>query len=74
MFLSELHISEMAIIKSIENLEMQVALMQLGVREGDTFTVSDIAPLGDPMAIRVNGTKISIRTQDAKTIIVKKLR
>ena len=73
MRLSELHISETATIDCIESPEMQVALMQLGVREGDNFTVSDIAPLGDPMAIRVNGTKISIRKQDAKCIIVKKV-
>lgn len=73
MFLSELHISESAMIDRIESAEMQVALMQLGVREGDTFSVSNIAPLGDPMAIHINGTKISIRRQDAKSIIVKKL-
>lgn len=60
-------------IEAIESAEMQVALMQLGVREGDTCTVSDIAPLGDPIAIRINGTKISIRKQDAKSIIVKKI-
>ncbi len=68
--LSVLKIGETATISTVETAEMQVALMNLGVLEGDTCRLSDIAPLGDPMAILVNGTKISLRKKDAEKVWV----
>ncbi len=69
--LSELKIGETATISSIETAEMQVALMNLGVLEGDKCKLTDIAPLGDPIAILVNGTKVSLRKKDAEKVWIK---
>ncbi|MBX7241935.1 MAG: ferrous iron transport protein A [Bacteroidia bacterium] len=69
--LSELKIGDTATISSIETAEMQVALMNLGVLEGDKCKLTDIAPLGDPIAVLVNGTKVSLRKKDAEKVWVK---
>lgn len=68
--LSELSKGDQGIISSIEKYEVQVALMNLGVIVGDLLKLSDIAPLGDPIAFTVNHTKVSIRKNDARTIWV----
>jgi ferrous iron transport protein A len=67
--LSELALGESATIVAIETAELQVALMSLGVIEGDSCMLCNVAPLGDPIAIHINGTKISLRKKDAQGII-----
>lgn len=69
--LSELKKGDTGTIVSVETPDMQVALMNLGVIEGDRCTLSDIAPLGDPIAIHINGTKVSMRKKDAYFVWVK---
>jgi Fe2+ transport system protein FeoA len=69
--LSELKKGETATIVSIERADIQVALLQLGVIEGDACLLCNVAPLGDPIAIQVNHTKISLRRQDAAFVWVK---
>lgn len=70
--LADLEKGDKGTIVSIETPEMQVALMNLGVLEGDRCVLSDIAPLGDPIAIQVNGTKVSLRRRDAEKVWIKK--
>lgn len=55
----------------IDESAVQLALLHLGVRVGDHLRLTHIAPLGDPIAISINGTKIAIRKQDATHIWVK---
>lgn len=69
--LSELPKGRAATIVAVETPEMQVALMSLGVLEGDRCYVSNIAPFGDPIAIHLNGTKVSLRKKDASFVWVK---
>jgi ferrous iron transport protein A len=56
---------------AVDTPELQVALMNLGVLEGDICRIVNIAPLGDPIAIAIHGTKICIRKKDAHSIWVK---
>lgn len=60
-------------IISFGNADLQVALMNLGVIPGEEFELSDIAPLGDPISIRVHGTKIAMRKIQARQITALKL-
>lgn len=55
-------------IIKIESEEIQIALMKLGVLPGDLCKVANFAPLGDPMAILINRTKVSLRRQDAASV------
>lgn len=68
--LDSMKIGERGKIIRVNSEELQIALMKLGVLPGDQFWVSDVAPLGDPIAITINRTKVSLRRKDASFVIV----
>jgi ferrous iron transport protein A len=70
MRLSQLEVGETGIVKEFTDLEMSVKLMEMGCLPGERITVSRIAPLGDPIAIHVSGYQLSLRKQEASTIIL----
>jgi Fe2+ transport system protein FeoA len=45
----------------------------MGVARGSVVTVERIAPLGDPMDIKVKGYHLTLRKEEAKRILVKPL-
>ncbi|RMG56071.1 MAG: ferrous iron transport protein A [Bacteroidetes bacterium] len=55
-------------IVHIDDPEVRIALLRMGVSEGDVFRVTDIAPLGDPMAIALQHTKLFLRKRNAAHI------
>ena len=46
-------------------------IMDMGITKGTTVTVRKVAPLGDPIELRVRGYELSIRKADAETIEVR---
>jgi len=48
-------------------------LMSLGLIPGVEFTVCQVAPLGDPMEIRLRGFQLSLRRQEAGDMEVERL-
>ena len=46
-------------------------LMDLGLLKGTTFTVVKVAPLGDPVELKVRGYELSIRKEEAAIVEVK---
>jgi ferrous iron transport protein A len=46
-------------------------LLELGVLEGEEVEVVGFAPLGDPMEIRLGGSRLSLRRREAAGIEVK---
>jgi len=56
------------VITHIEGEEIQLALLELGIKTGDEMTHMGTAPLGDPISIMVNRTQICIRKRDAENI------
>ncbi|MEM7368497.1 MAG: FeoA family protein [Bacteroidota bacterium] len=66
--LSETTPGDIGRISKIDNTELEVALLKMGISTGDICRVSGIAPLGDPIALLVGRTKVSLRKQDAKHI------
>ncbi|MFK7864903.1 MAG: ferrous iron transport protein A [Pseudohongiellaceae bacterium] len=55
---------------SNENAELQSRLYALGVVPGAKLKILRLAPLGDPMQIKVGGSFISIRKAEAALINV----
>ncbi|GAB4421805.1 MAG: hypothetical protein OHK0039_37230 [Bacteroidia bacterium] len=55
-------------IVRIDAPDVRLALLSMGVSEGDDFRVAGIAPLGGPLAIMVRGTKIFLRKDNAAQI------
>jgi len=46
-------------------------LMEMGLVPGTRVTKTHIAPLGDPMELRVRGGRLSIRRRDAEALVVR---
>ena len=69
--LSKLKTGRRAVIHShsSEN-EFQLTLLEMGCIPGEPVWVEMIAPLGDPLAIRIAGYHLSIRKKDADNILV----
>ena len=59
-----------AIIKDFTDLKLSVKLMEMGCLPGEYITFERVAPLGDPIAISVAGYQLSLRKEEAATIIV----
>ena len=70
MRLSQLPTGTRAVIKSHEESDFQLTLMEMGCIPGEPVWVEMIAPMGDPMAIQIAGYYLSIRKKDADKIWV----
>jgi len=68
--LSQLPSGKKAVIKSHEESEFRLTLMEMGCIPGEPVWVEMIAPLGDPLAIQIAGYYLSIRKKDAEKILV----
>lgn len=68
--LSELGAGEKAIIVSLEDDELILKLMEMGFLPGEMISVEQIAPLGDPISVMVSGYQVSLRINEAESIIV----
>ncbi len=70
---SELKIGEIATIASINLDEIPLKLLEMGCLPGNSITLIQIAPLGDPLYFNVNDSHVAIRLETAKEITVTKL-
>lgn len=61
------------IISIIEN-DYMLRLYEMGCLPGELITISHIAPLNGPLAIQILGYTLSLRTDEAKSILVKRLK
>ncbi len=68
--LSELKPGQIAVIKRFENNELSLKFLEMGCIPGETISVNQIAPLGDPISIKVAGYNLSLRVSEAEYIIV----
>jgi ferrous iron transport protein A len=68
--LSALTLGQKGIIRSFENDELFLKLMEMGCMPGEIITIEKIAPLKDPISISVAGYQLSLRVEEADNIIV----
>jgi len=68
--LSHLPKGTRAVIKSHDESDFQLTLMEMGCIPGEPVWVEMIAPMGDPLAIQIAGYYLSIRKKDADKIWV----
>jgi ferrous iron transport protein A len=71
--LSELKAGERATILDFESSELELKLMEMGCLPGEEIVVEQIAPLGDPISVRIAGYSLSLRKNEAKQIVVSKV-
>ena len=72
MKLSELRQGDRARIKAFQSADLQLKLMEMGCIPGEEIVVEQIAPLGDPISVRVAGYSLSLRKSEAGEIIIEK--
>ena len=66
---------EKAIIKDFDADVIPLKLLEMGCLPGNTVELLQIAPLGDPLYLNINGSHLAIRIETAREIeieIVKK--
>ncbi len=68
--LGELHKGQKGRVDSFNDKQLSLRLMEMGFLPGEEIQVSHIAPMGDPIAVSVFGYIISLRLEEANTIIV----
>ncbi|WP_255153517.1 FeoA family protein [Ferruginibacter sp. HRS2-29] len=71
--LSEIKVGKEVIIRSFENDDIFLKLMEMGCVPGETITVDLIAPFKDPISISVAGYKLSLRLDEAHHILVEEI-
>lgn len=68
--LSDIAVGSTVVIKSFENNDIFLKLMEMGCVPGELIKVDQKAPLGDPIAITVSGYNLSLRLDEAQNIFV----
>ena len=68
---ADLGIGEHGFISGFTDEKLSLKLLEMGCLPGEQIEISNIAPLGDPIAIKVSGYKLSLRKQEAATILVR---
>lgn len=69
--LDTLKIGQSATIQSFTDEFLSLKLIEMGCLPGETVKLTNIAPFGDPIAIEVAGYLLSLRKQEASTVVVK---
>ncbi len=71
--LRDLKKGEYATIEHITDSALRLKLMEMGCLPGETVKLVQLAPLGDPMAIEVQGYRLSLRLSEAGSIEIKRI-
>jgi Fe2+ transport system protein FeoA len=71
MTLDQLNIGQTATIKAVGGQgSLRCRLLDMGLIPRTAVTLQKIAPMGDPIEIRVRGYELTLRVEDAKNIEV----
>lgn len=70
MKLSDLKPGQEAIISQFHSNDILLKLMEMGCVPGERIYLDQIAPLGDPISIRISGYSLSLRLNEAENIEV----
>jgi ferrous iron transport protein A len=71
--LSEIGIGKRAVIKSFEQDDIFLKLMEMGCVPGELVQVEHVAPFGDPISISVSGYTLSLRLNEAAQMWVEEI-
>lgn len=69
--LCEFKINEIGMVKKIiAEGKIRRRLFDMGVTPGTSITLKKVAPLGDPIEVTIRGYELTLRKDEAKTIIM----
>ena len=70
MKLSDLKPGQEAIIDEFDSSDILLKLMEMGCVPGERIYLEQVAPLGDPISIKISGYSLSLRLNEAQHINV----
>ena len=70
MKLSDLKPGQEAIISEFDSNDIFLKLMEMGCVPGERIFLEQVAPLGDPISIKIAGYSLSLRLNEAEHITV----
>lgn len=74
MTLDELKIGASAVITAVGGEgALRCRLLDMGLTPRAKVTLQKVAPMGDPVEIRVRGYELTLRVEDAKKIVVEEV-
>jgi ferrous iron transport protein A len=68
---ADLKVGEKGIIQFFKDELMSLKLLEMGCLPGTEVKLSCVAPFGDPICIKVAGYSLSLRKDEASTILIK---
>jgi len=68
--LSELKPGQEGVIRTFNNDDILLKLMEMGCIPGENILLEQVAPLGDPISVNVAGYHLSLRLNEAEHILV----
>ena len=68
--LSQLKVGEHGTIHHFNDENVALKLMEMGCLPGEEVTLERFAPMGDPMAIAVAGYSLSLRKNEAASVVL----
>jgi ferrous iron transport protein A len=68
--LSKAHLGKRGVITKVKSGFLAAKMADLGLFEGNEIEVIFKAPLGDPLAVAVSGTVVSLRLEEAEWITI----
>ncbi len=71
--IANLKVGERGVIEDFDFENIPLILLEMGCLPGIEVELIQIAPLDDPLYIRVNDSHLAIRKETAKHITIKKL-
>ena len=69
--LSNLRRGQGGVVVEMLNPSVALQFMEMGILPGEYIMVDRIAPLGDPMSINVAGALLSVRREEAASVIIR---
>lgn len=73
--LSEFKVGEKGVVKKlIGEKAISSRLLQMGVVAGTEISVERVAPLGDPIEVKLKGYHLSLRKEEAENILMEKIK
>ena len=73
--LADLGVGDRAVVRGVSGeIGLRRRLLELGVLPGTALEIVRIAPLGDPIELRLRGYSLSMRREDARIVLVEAAR
>ncbi|MDM8561682.1 FeoA family protein [Candidatus Parabeggiatoa sp. HSG14] len=73
--LRDMAVGDKGIVKALQkgNKGYRQKLLAMGLTPGTKFSVTRYAPMGDPVEINVRGFSLSLRKNEADTLLVERI-